>query len=419
MLNEDSGKPFKCEQCDYSSNRSFDLRRHKKRHTKIRPLEGSVFQCSECSFTTKWKRNLRRHMLTHNMVPVKDQVDPVEDKVDDPVDEPVNEDTFEEFIVELIEDSNTASNKEPAKFKPIEKFGVTQMKFFVCGQCHYTSNRAFDLRRHEQTHSRVKNIDGTAFKCLKCPFITKWKRNMKRHLLNKRHINLSNELCTDQLDDQSSDELIVQLINSDDLRSEYDTDTVEYVQSDNSETPPFLPTCNSPINESEAQIDPQTSTDAKDNESNGNKRFKCAQCHYESKRAFDLRRHEQRHKKVKIVDGIAVKCTECSFVTKWKRNMRRHMKQHNPKDIPAETPILDKQLSKLDEEANCDVESQTILIEPLYSEFNSEAIQINDLEIYEERSEVETEALESDEDSDVLPSYWQAIEQDTECVFGS
>ncbi|KAM8711767.1 hypothetical protein ACLKA7_012300 [Drosophila subpalustris] len=413
MLNKAGGKPFKCEQCSYSSNRSFDLRRHKKRHTRIKPLEGTVFKCSECSFLTKWKRNMGRHMEIHNRTPADnhsfdDLVEPVEDSVGDPVDDTEDEETFEELIVELIQD--TGSSRE------IEESSVKRMKVFVCGQCHYTTSRAVDLRRHEQTHSRVKIIDGTAFKCMICPFITKWKRNMVRH--TKKHVNL----CTEQLDNRSSEELIVELVKSDDLRSDYDTDAVDNSQSSvlNRNSPPPIRNCYSPNDaDSENQM-PQATSEAQDNKANGEKRFKCTQCHYESKRAFDLRRHEQRHTRVKVVDGTAIKCPECSFVTKWKRNMTRHMRLHKPKDTPAETSILDEQLSELE----YDVEFQSHSIEPLDSEtiisnFNSETIRINELNMGETKSEVEIEFLLSDEDPDVLPSYWHAIEQDEESVFGS
>lgn len=361
---------------------------------------------------------MKRHMRTHNKTPVDD---PADDQVDDQVDE----ETIEEFIVELIEDTESGSNEAPditAQSSDTEEFGVTRMKLFVCGQCHYTSNRSFDLRRHEQIHSKVKIIDGTAFKCTKCPFITKWKRNMNRHL--KKHVDLCNEMYVEQLDDKSSEEIIVQLINSDDTRSDYEMDEVDNDYNENSEMPPSPPICYSPNSESEIQNNLLDTRETKDNEVNGQKRFKCAQCPYESKRAFDLRRHEQRHKKVKIVEGTAVKCTECSFVTKWKRNMTRHMQKHQPKSPLTEAPIFNEQSCQLAEDVNHEVQYETLSIEPLnstniISNFDPETMKISYLDLGKTKSKAELEILEFDEDPEVLPSYWHAIEQEEESVLGS
>ncbi|KAH8371989.1 hypothetical protein KR093_009598, partial [Drosophila rubida] len=320
MLSKSGAKPFKCEQCHYSSKRAFDLRRHMQRHTKVKRIEGTEFKCTECSFTTKWKRNMGRHMRTHENN--KPQAD---------------EETYEEFLVELIDPSEAESiedEENPTQINETECETTAEitMKLFVCGQCHYTSNRAFDLRRHEQTHTKEKIVEGTAFECLKCQFKTKWKRNIVRHV--KKHAELSNESNVKTLEDeQSSKELIVELMNTDDIISDGNAETADIVCCDSQST--ILKSV-SPLPEYEIAEYPQPTSPINESqyfESNGEKRFKCTQCHYESKRAFDLRRHERRHTKVKVVDGTAVKCPECSFVTKWKRNMKRHMQQHKTRSV--------------------------------------------------------------------------------------
>ncbi|KAH8299361.1 hypothetical protein KR044_000564, partial [Drosophila immigrans] len=345
MLSKSNTKPFKCEQCHYSSKRSFDLRRHMQRHTKVKPIEGTEYKCSECSFTTKWKRNMGRHMHTHNKR--------------SPVDE---EEPCEEFLVELVEPSEAEWMEEDEDDTEDRSQDATSteitMKLFVCAQCHYTSNRAFDLRRHEQTHTREKIVEGTAFECLKCQFKTKWKRNIERHV-RLRHVEVSNECDAEELDEQSSEEFVVELMNTDDV---YDQ-----VCSDNSDSQPTTLKSTSPTPEYEIAEYPQPTSPAKSPVSNGEKRFKCAQCHYESKRAFDLRRHERRHAKVKVVDGTAVKCPECSFVTKWKRNMKRHMQQHKPRAVSSEQTIWEEKetlVELVEEELDSEVETYSLTIEP-------------------------------------------------------
>ncbi|KAH8415856.1 hypothetical protein KR222_002278, partial [Zaprionus bogoriensis] len=330
MLHKAGSKQFKCEQCHYSSNRSFDLRRHKQRHTKVKPVEGDVFTCDVCAFSTKWKRNMGRHMRTH--AKQAEQHD----------EEQEEEETFEEIIVELIDASESQQSLEDAategdaeELLPVpaseeqEQLGSStrkeqRMKVFICGQCHYSSSRAFDLRRHEQTHERPKVIEGTAFQCIKCPYITKWKRNIKRHV--EKHVQLCQQLDVLNEDELSSEEVIVDLINSHELRAEIELEPAESVSSELQASPA--------ASEAEQQqeqllqqqeLSPQPTPEISES---GEKRYRCAQCKYVSKRAFDLRRHERRHTRVKVVDGTAVKCPECSFVTKWKRNMRRHMQQH-------------------------------------------------------------------------------------------
>ncbi|XP_034102116.1 zinc finger protein ZFAT-like [Drosophila albomicans] len=383
MLNKSGAKPFKCEHCHYSTKRAFDLRRHMQRHTKVKPLEGTEFKCSECAFTTKWKRNMGRHMRTHDIK------QPTEDET---------EETYEEILVELIEPSDAQYAIEDAESSTTEVETIATpteitMKLFVCGQCQYTTNRAFDLRRHELTHSRPKIADDTtAYECLKCQFRTKWKRNIVRHV--RMHAELSIENNVQELDDQSTEELMVELMNTEDNNP----DTADNVKI-------CLANSDSQLTEYEITEYPQPTSPA-----NREKRFKCTQCHYESKRAFDLRRHERRHTKVRTVDGTAVKCTECSFVTKWKRNMKRHMQQHKTRAVPSDKSTWEEEsLVELVNEPDSEVETYSLSIEP-----SIKSEMLDPSEIDRELVSPLYELLESDDDDkdpEVLPSHWLAVQE--------
>ncbi|XP_030560196.1 zinc finger protein 28-like [Drosophila novamexicana] len=350
MLDRANGKPFRCDQCNYTSNRSFDLRRHQQRHARVKPVEGTVFKCNECSFVTKWKRNMGRHMEKHKKTAVAE-------------DSQLEDETIEEFIVEVIEASEDPEIEEEqaaadqatvtmvlASDKINETPRDKKLKRFKCELCRYTSNRAFDLRRHEQTHFRIKVVDGMAYKCSECHFITKWKRNMRRHM--RKHEDPNEEEFTAETNEPEAEEIVVELIDAEALSSDFDMA---------SETQSCSQEWSAP------------------EEIQSEKRYKCDQCEYESKRGYDLRRHAQIHAKAKPLQGIAYQCNECSFITKWKRNMRRHMEKHKPKPI----------------EANVQVDDFVVELKSVEGDHTEKL-----------------KSLELEEDPGVLPSYWIALPAD-------
>lgn len=383
MLDNARGKAFKCEQCNYTTNRSFDLRRHQQRHERVKPVEGTAFKCSECQFVTKWKRNMGRHMEKH-----KRSVATTMEEEEEEQGKQLEDQTIEEYIVEVIEaeegeyedelkEAVEELNTNVILELPLEKTNEApqrkSQKRFKCELCRYTSNRAFDLRRHKQTHFRVKVVDGMAYKCSECNFLTKWKRNMRRHMRKHEEpdedVEVENaveetceEVCEETLEavydevyesaqvknDPSSEEYIVELINAELLNSDLDMATIYTAPSECSET------------QSQEEL-PE-------------KRFKCNQCEYESKRAYDLRRHLQVHEKIKPLQGIAYQCNECSFITKWKRNMGRHMEKHKPNPL-VEAGTDDEFIVELKSNAQMD----------------------------------KRKVIEMEDDPEVLPSYWIAL----------
>ena len=53
-------KMYKCQDCDFATNWSFNLIRHEK--FKHNPSDiKQIYNCHDCAFSTNWKSNLKRH----------------------------------------------------------------------------------------------------------------------------------------------------------------------------------------------------------------------------------------------------------------------------------------------------------------------------------------------------------------------
>jgi len=61
---------FKCEECNYASNRKYNLQRHIKiRHTNVKELCKKIsHRCNICEYSTDRPYNLKRHEATHKRI---------------------------------------------------------------------------------------------------------------------------------------------------------------------------------------------------------------------------------------------------------------------------------------------------------------------------------------------------------------
>ena len=60
-------------------------------------------------------------------------------------------------------------------------------KIYQCETCSYTTNRKFDLKRHNKTPcSGSKSGEKNAYECGRCGYKTTWSSNLKRHKLSER-----------------------------------------------------------------------------------------------------------------------------------------------------------------------------------------------------------------------------------------
>ncbi|XP_066305205.1 zinc finger protein 665-like [Branchiostoma lanceolatum] len=114
------GKPLKCNQCDYCTARKGDLNKHMLKHMGEKP-----YSCEECGFRTVYRSNLSKHMKTHR-----------------------------------------------------------GEKTYKCDQCDYCTARKEHLDTHMAKHTSEK-----PYMCGECGFRTDYRSSlsahMKRHLLEK------------------------------------------------------------------------------------------------------------------------------------------------------------------------------------------------------------------------------------------
>ena len=59
-LTHSGGKPYKCDQCKYSSKTAQNLKTHKLTHSGEKPCA-----CDQCKYSSKAAQNLKTHKLTH------------------------------------------------------------------------------------------------------------------------------------------------------------------------------------------------------------------------------------------------------------------------------------------------------------------------------------------------------------------
>ena len=118
------GDPFQCDQCDYKTSKTSNLKRHRDLHSM------AMFTCNECKFETKRRDNLKRHIESkHKFIKI-----------------------------------NPATKKQPVmlacdscEYKTIKKNHLTRHTsakhskiLYSCRQCNFASNRKDSLKRHEQ-----------------------------------------------------------------------------------------------------------------------------------------------------------------------------------------------------------------------------------------------------------------------------
>ena len=143
--NHSAVKPYKCDQCGYSTVHKFSLTRH-----LFRKHGGEKsFKCKQCNFSTAYKSNLSAHMFTHGgEKPVK-------------------------------------CKHKQCNFSTVSKSNLTTHMFthgvekpYKCDQCGYSTAYKTHLTRHMFTHEGEK-----PFKCDQCNFSTAYLSNLSKHVL--------------------------------------------------------------------------------------------------------------------------------------------------------------------------------------------------------------------------------------------
>ena len=140
------GKKFKCSTCNYTTDISYNLKKHNMRHSTLKP-----FKCTLCDFTTKTRSDLLMHWKRIH-----------------------DADSLEKFKCSLCDYT--------AHFKyHISRHQLVHCseKPFKCSICNFATKRKETLHQHNFVHYIEK-----PFKCPKCDYATKQKRSLRHHLKN-------------------------------------------------------------------------------------------------------------------------------------------------------------------------------------------------------------------------------------------
>jgi hypothetical protein len=150
-----SGSGLRCDKCDFTAKHRYKMKHHKlMKHTSDE--EALWLQCEQCSYKTKLKYSLRSHMNLHKS----------------------DEETkwFDCFNCEYRTRRKGNLRRHMLLKHTLSEF----VQWFACDKCHYQCKTKDDLHKHVKLHdSDVKTEDD--IKRLKCGFTVKHRYKMKHH----------------------------------------------------------------------------------------------------------------------------------------------------------------------------------------------------------------------------------------------
>ncbi|XP_050297306.1 zinc finger protein 64-like isoform X2 [Anthonomus grandis grandis] len=280
-----SGRMFKCPLCDFKSRHKVSLKRHIKLHN---PEQLETFRCGYCNFETYYERHFRVHVKVLHL-------------------------------------------------------GDGDKKVYQCNQCSYASNYRENLSRHKKTHlapderssfichicdfqtfyrrsyrvhmEMIHNVLDSQkceeeYKCYHCPFETRYRVNIVRHL--KTHMKGRTEVfeCTD-CDFKTIHKTN---FNTHVLRHK-DPGKIKIYQCQHCSHKTFY----------KASLRSHLKLHMKKEEV---ETYKCDICDFctlyeRSIRMHTLYMHSGNHSAIEYF-----KCTFCDFETRYRENWRRHEKNH-------------------------------------------------------------------------------------------
>nr|XP_023024883.1 zinc finger protein 595-like [Leptinotarsa decemlineata]XP_023024884.1 zinc finger protein 595-like [Leptinotarsa decemlineata] len=263
-------KMYECDLCQFKSKRTFTMKKHKLVHEKP---EQTIYKCLHCEYNTFSTWALKKHIETHGDV------------------FNVNTLNKEKFISKLAKRSYKCTQCEFASlnnrglkkhiaarhngvvvYKKItpRKVGKTKHKCSICGyETHNGSYMKLHLRKHQQP-SEVE-----MHKCNQCSFETKWAICFKQH--QNIHKDPSEvrmyqcPMCTFKTIHRRS------ILRHKQVRHNFAT-----------------------------------------------KSYKCKKCNFQTKWSNSMRNHQVVHA------SLVYNCTKCSFQTRYPRSLRNHLRdRHN------------------------------------------------------------------------------------------
>ncbi|XP_060119796.1 LOW QUALITY PROTEIN: zinc finger protein 335 [Heteronotia binoei] len=192
MFNHVGRKPYKCEECDYTSVYKKDVIRHSAVHSRDKkkradpPPKRNSFPCPVCSRVYPMQKRLTQHMKTHSA-----EKPHMCDKCGK---------SFKKrytFKMHLLTHIQAIANRrfkcefcdhvcEDKKLLLNHQLLHINDKPFRCGLCAYATVREDFLL----SHMAVKHTGGKPFACEFCHFTTKHKKNLRLHVQCRHAENL-------------------------------------------------------------------------------------------------------------------------------------------------------------------------------------------------------------------------------------
>ncbi|XP_067410017.1 LOW QUALITY PROTEIN: zinc finger protein 335 [Emydura macquarii macquarii] len=184
MFNHVGSKPYKCEECDYTSVYKKDVIRHSAVHSRDRkkradpPPKLNSFPCPVCSRVYPMQKRLTQHMKTHST-----EKPHMCDKCGK---------SFKKrytFKMHLLTHIQAIANRrfkcefcdyvcEDKKILLNHQLSHMNDKPYKCSFCKYSTFREDFL----VSHMAVKHTGGKPFACEYCHFTTKHKKNLRLHV---------------------------------------------------------------------------------------------------------------------------------------------------------------------------------------------------------------------------------------------
>ncbi|KAJ3585909.1 hypothetical protein NHX12_012316 [Muraenolepis orangiensis] len=179
MFNHEGKKPFKCEECDYSSVYNKDVLRHSAVHNKEKQLPKiSQFPCPICDRVYPMQKRLTQHMKTHST-----EKPHMCDKCGKSFKKRY---TFKMHLLTHIQSLGDSKFKceycdytcDNKKMLLNHQLSHTNDKPFKCDYCQYSTTKEEFL----VSHLAIKHTGEKPFSCDLCHFNTKHRKNLRLHV---------------------------------------------------------------------------------------------------------------------------------------------------------------------------------------------------------------------------------------------
>uniref|UniRef100_A0A8C9TD01 Zinc finger protein 335 n=1 Tax=Scleropages formosus TaxID=113540 RepID=A0A8C9TD01_SCLFO len=187
MFNHEGTKPYKCEECDYSSVYKKDVVRHSAVHTKDKKKKTDQvprvvqYLCPVCNRVYPMQKRLTQHMKTHST-----EKPHMCDKCGKSFKKRY---TFKMHLLTHIQSYGNSRFKcefceytcDNKKLLLNHQLSHTSDKPFKCDYCKYSTTKEDFL----VSHIAIKHTGEKPFSCDFCHFMTKHKKNLRLHVMSR------------------------------------------------------------------------------------------------------------------------------------------------------------------------------------------------------------------------------------------